>query len=364
MKITVNSTALAKALRAAGRAVPNKTTLPVLECFRLEAGATRLVVTASNLDITVKVPVTLLGIAEDGVCAIPAKKFTEHVCLLPDCEVTLETKEGTMCISWAKGRNIMQMMDASDYPDIQEPDGSMMMNMPAQQLLQALNITIPACAKDEMRPQLCGVHFDILDDRTRLVASDSKTLTYDTVESTTGRPDNFTVPTTAASLLKSSIRRESAIVRLTHDEKSVCFNLGDIIIQTRKVVGKYPNYMSVIPKNSNGVAVTDKQGLIGSLRRLAACSDRLKMTMTPLSILFTATNTETGSAAEEDCACNYDGREMAIGINPHSFLDILENVASDEIHLAVSDPKRAIVATTSEHGADMSVSLFMPVMLA
>lgn len=365
MNITVNSTSLAKALKTAGRVIPAKPAIAVLECYRIETKGNRMIITASNMEITVKVPVVISDNQEDGVCAIPAKKFSEHISLLPDCDVTLVTKDSTVSISWAKGKTSMQMMNPQDYPTIKEPDNSQMMDVPAQELLRALSITIPACAKDDTRPQLCGVHFDVLEESTRLVASDARTLTYDTIGCSTGKPCGFTIPTGAASLLKGSIRKESTIVRLTHDDKNVSFNLGDIIIHSRIIVGKYPNYMSIIPdaKNQSGTAVANREGLIGTLKRLAACSPNLKMSMTPLSILFTARNTETGSASEEDCECNYNGENMNLGISPQRFLDVLENLTSEQIYLTVTTPTKPIIATSTEDGQKESLSLFMPVMV-
>lgn len=366
MKITIESTALAKALKTAGRAIPAKSILPILECFYIEAKGKRIVITASNQEISVRVPVPVLSMDEEGVFAIPAKKFSEHISLLPDCPVTMETDGTTMTISWLKGKTSLPLMMHTDYPDIKEPENPKTMDMPAQELLEALNATIPVCFKDSTRPVLCGVHFDILEDRTRIVGTDTKSLTYYTVRCTTGAPDKFTIPMLAASLIKGSIQKESQTVRVSHDGHNALFNLGDIMIITKTIIGAYPSYMSVIPssKTLHGDATIARESLIASLRRIAACSNTLKMKMTPLSIFLSAKNTDTASSTEEDCECTYNGEEMLIGVNPQRLLSIIENISAEQIVIGVADPKRPLVISVTEESRDERVSIIMPQMIS
>lgn len=364
MKITANSSNLARALRTAGKVIATKASTPILECFLLETKGTRLIITATNGSITVKLPVPLVSAEEEGRCAIPAKRLTETVNLLPaDVDTTLAENGGTAKVSWKKGSTQMQTLNAEDFPTISEPSSDETMDMPAQELLSALTMAIPACSKDELRPQFCGVHFDILEDSTRIVASDMKSLTLDTIDCTTGKPSNFTVPTATASLLKGAIRKESTIVRMTKDSRSVCFNLGDIIIISTMFVGKYPKYMDIIPKEDKmaGTAESDREELIGALRRLAACSPKLKMTLTPLSLLLTAQNTDNSTSAEEDCTCTYNGEEVTIGMTPSRLLETLDSLTSEKVYIKVAGPRNPLVIRTTDETHVRSLSLVMPI---
>ena len=362
MNIKLNSTTLAKALKSASKVISSKPAAPILEGLLLSASGGRLVITATDLMITVKIPVPIASSQEDGRCVVPARRITEHLSLLPDCEVALTTNGGPLEVTWAKGTTSMPTLDEGAFPQMDDVTGEMM-DMPAQRCLEALSAAIPACCREDLRPQLCGVHFDILEDGTRIVATDAHTLIYDTLDCRTPHGGSFTVPTAAATLLKGAIRKESTIVRLTHDDKKVCFNLGDIVITTLKVEGKYPNYMSIIPSEFSGKATTKRQELIGSLRRLAACSPTLKMVLSPLSITLSASAHESGTSGREDCTCSYNGQDQEVGINAQRFLDILENVDAEDITLSVTSPAKPILAQTDDGSDRSKIMLFMPISL-
>lgn len=367
MKINVNSDALSKALRIALKAIPSKTAVPIMDSFLITASGSRLVVTATNGEITVKVPVKLNEEAkEKGAVTVPARRLIEFVSLLPGCEVSITTSKTTMDIKWSKGSTKMQLTNVEDYPTLVEPNEGAMMNIPAQGLLTALSLTLPAVSKDNTRPIMTGVHFDILKDITRVVSSDTKMLTYNTLPCSTGKEGQFTIPAVSANLVKAAITKDSTIVRVTFDEKNASFNLGDVIIQTRLISGAYPKYMTVIPQKNaiNGEILTSRTSLIGAIRRLGSCSGRLKMKLTPLALTFSAQNSETGTSAVEDCECNYNGSEMEIGINPSNMLSILENISGETICLKVIDPRRPILAQDADDQMDASLSLCMPVSIA
>lgn len=365
MNIKVNSDNLVKGLKTAFKAIPTKAAIPILESFKMDVKGNRLVITSSNGELTVKAPVMLNEPAEADAVTVPARRFMEFINLLPSCEVEIETNGKTMTIKWSKGSTQMQLTEAKDYPAIAEPTDSPMV-IPAQELLSALMTTIPAASRDNSRQVLNGIHFDIGKEVTRLVATDTKMLTYDTISCGSDKEMKLTIPTAAAMLLKAAIHKDSTIARLTFDANNACFNFGDVIIMTRLLVGAYPKYMTIIPGKNDikGQVFTGKENIIGTLKRLASCSGKLKMKLSPLAITFTAQNTDTGTSAVEDCDCNYCGEEMEIGINPANLLSILENIPGDQISMEVSNPRKPILASRAEEGEKDLLSLCMPIAIA
>lgn len=367
MKFNVNSENLSKGLKSAVKAIPGKALTPIMESFKLEVSGSRLTITATNGEITVKAPVVLTEkAAEEGIVTVPAKRLLDFVNLLPSCPVDISTKDGTMSIKWTKGSTKMQLTDHSMFPEISEPKNSPMMNIPAQELLTALSATIPVAAKDNARPILTGIHFDIRNDSTRVVATDTKMLTYGTLPCGTDTDTGITIPAQAASLLKTAVHKNSTVARLTFDENCACFNFGDIIVMTRLLNGSYPKYMTIIPQADDikGQVLTSKESIIGSLRRLASCSARLKMKLSPLAITFTAQNTDTGTSAVEDCDCTYCGDEMEMGINPTNMISILETISGETISLEVTSSRKPILAKPADTSLAESLSLCMPVVMS
>src|ERR1051325_9457615 len=93
MKFTVSSADLLRALTAVGGAVPNKSTLPILECVLFERDGERLVLTASDLEISIvqSVPVQFEqnGTGGKDRVAVPARRLLDTLRALPDLPVTV-----------------------------------------------------------------------------------------------------------------------------------------------------------------------------------------------------------------------------------------------------------------------------------
>ena len=73
MKIICNKSNLVKGVSIVSKAVPSKTTMPILECILIDA----------TMDI--------IRLTEHGMIAIDAKIFSEIVRKLPDNEIVIET---------------------------------------------------------------------------------------------------------------------------------------------------------------------------------------------------------------------------------------------------------------------------------
>ena len=62
--------------------------------------------------------------------------------------------------------------------------------------------------------------------------------------------------------------------------------------------------------------------------------------------------------------CEYDGNPMSIGFNGPYLLEVLNNIASQEIILELADPSRAGVLLPAEQEIDEDlIMLLMPMML-
>ena len=92
MKIICTKSDLVKGVNIVSKAVPSKTTMPILECILIDATTDIIKFTANDMELGIETVVDG-SIARKGVVAIDAKIFSEIVRKLPDNEVTIETDE-------------------------------------------------------------------------------------------------------------------------------------------------------------------------------------------------------------------------------------------------------------------------------
>ena len=69
--------------------VERKTTIPILSNYLFEAGADRLSLTATDLDLSLRTACAA-KVKKEGSCTIPARKLHDYVKLLPDADITIK----------------------------------------------------------------------------------------------------------------------------------------------------------------------------------------------------------------------------------------------------------------------------------
>ena len=90
MKLICTKSNLLSGVQIVSKAVPNKTTMSILECILVDA--TKGVITLTANDMELGIETTIEGdIIEKGIIALDAKIFLEIVRKLPDSEITIET---------------------------------------------------------------------------------------------------------------------------------------------------------------------------------------------------------------------------------------------------------------------------------
>ena len=92
MKLVCSKSNLLNGVQIVSKAVPNKTTMSILECILIDASAGEIKLTANDMEMGIETRIEG-EIAERGIIALDAKIFSEIVRKLPDNEVTIKTDE-------------------------------------------------------------------------------------------------------------------------------------------------------------------------------------------------------------------------------------------------------------------------------
>ena len=90
MKLVCSKSNLLKGVNIVSKAVPTRTTMPILECILIDASTNEIKLTGNDMELGIETIVEGT-IVENGVIAIDAKIFMEIVRKLPDNEVMIET---------------------------------------------------------------------------------------------------------------------------------------------------------------------------------------------------------------------------------------------------------------------------------
>ena len=162
-----------KGLGVVGRAVANRTTLPITQNVLITTDQGRLRLTATNLEVAIS---TWIGssVEEEGEITVPARLLTEFVGSLRNERVDVKTTTQPHAMELNCARNQARIIgtDAGEFPPIPTVDEGVSAKVSSRALKAAIGQVVFAAATEESRPVLTGVKMEIDDDRFTLAAAD------------------------------------------------------------------------------------------------------------------------------------------------------------------------------------------------
>ncbi len=377
MKFEIQQEDLQKALDVIANVVPAKTTLPILTCVLMEVADNRLTLSATNLDISITTNTDKVEIKDAGKVAIPAVKFVPFVRSLRSGTVKIAQKGEQITLVSGKSRLTENTMNVEEYPKLkvlEEKDG---LEMEAAVLIDMINETSYSVSRDETRPALMGILWEVRPDSLTLVATDAHRLAR------SARQLEWTVPGDRDMIVDTAGLRHLPRIAAAHKddedasgnmtvfmgENQLSFRAGATVLHTRLLEGPFPDYNAVIPKNNDKDVTIDKADFIQAIRRVAITADRItsqiKLGVETGRMELAARGTD-GSQAEDEIPVSYEGDALEIGFNYNYLQDILKNINSDSVVLSLQDSQSAaLIKPVDEDGAEIGVlCLLMPLRLA
>src|SRR3982750_3259947 len=156
MEITVSKADLLRELTATQGVVERKTTIPILSNFLFEAGADKLSITATDLDLSLRTP-CVAKVKKEGACPIPARKLYDYVKLLPDGEISIKQLENHW-VQIRSGRSNTKMvgMARANFPSLPLFPTGTSYKVPSQLMRTLISKTIFSISNEESRYTLNG----------------------------------------------------------------------------------------------------------------------------------------------------------------------------------------------------------------
>src|SRR6204780_128936 len=156
MKFKSERDILVEALSAASRVVATRI-IGASSGILLTLVGNQLTVTGTDLDITVRTTVDVIGL-EDGSTVVPARLIVDAVRSLEAGAVTVSSGEDNVEISLGRAKFSLRTFPVTDYPKL-PPIAGAITSIAALDLIQGLNQVVRAAASDDARPLLTGVLF-------------------------------------------------------------------------------------------------------------------------------------------------------------------------------------------------------------
>ena len=374
MKFVVSSSELLGHLQAISRVISSKNTLPILDNFLFNLSGNDLEITASDLESTLITRMKLENTDGDGTIALPARILLDTLKEFSVQPLTFDINIDTMAveISSENGKFNVVGQNGIDFPALPsiKKDKKFVFLINADVLLAGITKTIFATADDELRPVMGGIFVEASTDKITFVASDAhKLVRYQRMDAHADDNSSFILPKKPASLLKNILPREVGPVTVEFDDKNAFFNLSNYKVVCRLVEGNYPNYNSVIPKNNPRKITIDRVEFYNTLKRVSVFSNQasnlVKLQLKGNQVMVSAQDIDFSISAYERIKCQYEGEEIEIGFKSVFLLEILANIASQDVMIELADPTRAglFLPVITDNESEDLLMLLMPMMI-
>ena len=373
MKFIVSSLKLLKNLQALSGVIGSKNTLPILDDFLFQLTENQLIITTSDLDVTMSVRMTPDMVEGTGEVTIPARLLLEIMKNFPDVPITISVDNNTLAVELIAGEGRYKLAGhrSDEFPQLPVMADTSVWEIPADVLAKGFEKTVFATGMDEIRPIMSGVLMEMTENFLTFVATDAhKLVRYRRMDVKSDVVASFIMPKKPINQLKNILATlADEPVRIEFNKTNASFVFGDYMLICRLIEGRYPNYDAVIPKQNPNQLTIDRQTFLSAIRRVAVFSSKathqVRFRIAGQELVLTAEDIDFYNEAKERLACSYQGDDMEIGFNSRFLQEMLANFDSETVKIEMSAPNRAGIITPVENESESEdlLMLLMPVML-
>lgn len=373
MQFIVPNDRLSKQVQMLSGVLSTNNTLPILDYFLFELSPGKVVISASDLETTMSTEVEVMT-EDSGVIAIMANLLVNTLKGFGNTSIplTFTIDQAAMAVEMTSeyGKYRFPASNGAEFPKSPEIEAGHSFGIDGSFLSGAIAHTVFATGSDDLRPVMSGVFFEVHEDKVHLVATDAHRLVrYTRLDVKPGTAGSFIVPKKPLNLLKAAAPMALQEVTVHYGDKNARFDLGNVVVISRLIDGKYPNYEAVIPKDNPNKLTVNRDQLLQSVRRVALFANKttsqVRFKIAGSELIVSAEDLDYANSAIERMSCNYQGEDMEIGFNSRFIIDMLSNLSGGEVIIELSAPNRAgilLPAAPDDEGENI-LMLVMPVML-
>lgn len=339
MKIICNKEILLNAINTVLKAVPSKTTTPILECILLKTNDSEFKMMATDLELGIETNLKNIEILENGSVALEARILSEIVRRLPDDDIEISTDEkNKTTIKCLNSEYQILGQSGDEFPDLPVIEKKSEYTLQQSKLKDLIRQTIFSVSTEETKMTLTGELIEVIDNYINIIAVDGYRVSFRKhLLSNENENIKAIVPAKSLNELNKILSADEQYeVSLYFTDKHILFDLGDSILISRLIEGDFINYNQIFTDDYNTVVTVNRKNIILCLERASLITRENKKTPLKLEIkgdkIVITSNTELGNAHEE-VESTINGNELIIAFNPKYLIDALKAIDDDIINI-------------------------------
>lgn len=354
--IQADKDTLLKPLQTVTGIVERRHTLPILSNVLIERKNEETSFIATDLEIQITTSTQDSNTVGEGhSVTVAAKKLQDILRALPDkTEVTLETTENRLQGKAGKSRFSLQTLPVEDFPKFPEnTESQAKITVKQNDLKHLLYLVQYAMAQQDIRYYLNGLLLLMEENHLKAVATDGHRLAFALLTLEVPQEKREVIlPRKVILELAKQLNDTDEPVTVEVLQNQVRFIFSNVILISKVVDGKFPDYNRVIPVDHQKQFDVNRLLLLQTLQRASILSNEkfrgVRLILTTGNLRIVCNNAEQ-EEAEEELEVQYDGDALDIGFNVTYLLDVLNNLTSETVRCSFGDANSSALITIPEN---------------
>ncbi|MBS0628524.1 MAG: DNA polymerase III subunit beta [Verrucomicrobia bacterium] len=352
MRVIFSKIDILSALNKIQSIVPMKPQMPILSNVLFLAVNNELILTATDLSLSMKITVPA-KVIEEGAIVLSAKRLFLLIKELtsPDIEVATSPFHVAMIYSGSSQFKIPGMNPA-EFPEVPNLSEGLQVPFPTAVLKEMLSKTSFSAGKDESRPIFSSIHLQRNSLGTTFTGADGKRVARSSTD-LSFPPEwqgSFILPIKTVDEMIRLLDTQEETILLYFLEQKISMQAGPIVLVSGLLSGQYPDISRIIPEKQPSSINLHREELISLLRQISLFTSTertsVRFTFTPGELHLSITGSDVGEG-HVNMPINYQGDRMDVAFNPTFFLDILRHSKDETVQLNIKDAYNPGLVTDS-----------------
>ena len=346
MKFTIKREILLEALNKVSKAISTKNLIPVLAGIKFELKKKKLVLTASDNDITIQTTIESLKdedfkIDNEGSIIIQGKYILDIVRKLQDEYINIEVIDDLKILIYTENSEFnLNGISESEYPNIGLEESKKKIDLKANILKNIVYQTAFASSNEESKPVLTGINFNIVGDILECNSTDSYRLARKVVKLNKVSDENYNIVIPSRNLVEFTriLDGELEDVELHIFNNKILFKTGNLKFESRLINGTYPNTSNLLPDDSLLVINTNLNDFYNVIDRVSILTSDKEKNIVTLetegnTLILKSSSVEIGRVEEKMSIKKNNDENIKISFSAKYMMEALKSFSTDTVDI-------------------------------
>ena len=344
MKIICSKSSLLKSVSISLKAVPSKTTMPILECILMDATTNQIKFTTNDMELGIETIVDGI-IEEKGMVALDAKIFYEIIRRLPDNDITIKTDDKyTATITCEKAKFNIPGKSGEDFAYLPMIEKDESLTISQYTLKEMIRQTIFSIAVNENNKLMTGELFEIKDNCLKVVSLDGHRIAIRKMPLKKEYSDRkVVVPGKTLSEVSKILSGEmDDQVSIYFTKNHILFEFDQTMVVSRLIEGEYFRIDQMLSSDYETKLKINRKEFLDCIDRATLLVREVDKK--PIIINITDDDMELRidsamGSMNEEIDIEKEGKDIMIGFNPKFLIDALRVIDDETVTIYLVNPK-------------------------